>query len=136
MSSFHVSDLHINALLSWSRIHCPILTGNTRYDLTQSEDYWRVGAILRDCNNSSMDAHYDEEPLGYLPKTFNVSQLSAINIASACDCLAYQSCDYDGWEVSDGKKMLDQIKDVAIVLIPGYMAVWEIKEEYLTGATA
>lgn len=135
MSSFHVSDLHINALLSWSRIHRPILTGNTRYDLTQSEDYGRVGAILRDCNNASMDARYHDEPVGYLPKTFDVSQLSAINIVSACDCLAYQSCEYDGWETSDGKKMVDQIKDSATMLVPGYMRVWEIKKENLAGAT-
>ena len=137
MSAFHVSDLHINALLSWARIYCPtVTTKTTRFDLTQSEDFWRVGAILRECNNASMEARYGDEPQPYLPQKVRVTKLQPVNVVSACDCFDYQACEYDGWEQSDGKRIIDQIRGSAVHRIPGYEQVWEIREEFLKGATA
>ena len=137
MSAFHVNDTHINALLSWAIIHAPVIrTNSTRFDLSQSEDFWHVGAILRECNNASMEARYGDEPQPYLPKRLSVSKLQPINIVSACDCFDYQACEYKGWKESEGKRIIDQIRESAVHRIPGYEQVWEIQEEFLKGATA
>jgi hypothetical protein len=127
MSAFHVSDDHINILLSWARKHNPIVSaGNTRFDLTQSEDYWRVGAVLRDANNASMNARYGDEPESYLPKTVSVAHLQPINIVSGCNCFDYQACEYDGWESSGAKSVVDQIRDAATRRVAGYDQCWEL----------
>ena len=128
MSAFHVSDDHINILLSWARKHNPIVrVDHTRFDLTQSEDYWRVGAVLRDANNASMDARYGDKPEDFLPKTVSVAHLEAIDIVSGCDCFDYQACEYDGWESSGAKNAVDQIRNAASRKVPGYGRCWELR---------
>jgi hypothetical protein len=127
MSAFHVSDDHINILLSWARKHNPIVrVDHTRFDLTQSEDYWRVGAVLRDANNASMDARYGDKPEDYLPKTVSVAHLEAIDIVSGCDCFDYQACEYSGWESSGAKNAIDQIRNAASRSITGYGRRWQL----------
>jgi hypothetical protein len=127
MSAFHVSDDHINILLSWARKHNPIVrVDHTRFDLTQSEDYWRVGAVLRDANNASMDARYGDKPEDYLPKTVSVAHLEAIDIVSGCDCFDYQACEYSGWESSGAKNAIDQIRNAASRNITGYGRRWQL----------
>ena len=127
MSAFHVSDDHINILLSWARKHNPIVrVDHTRFDLTQSEDYWRVGAVLRDANNASMDARYGDAPQDFLPKTVSVAHLEAIDIVSGCDCFAYQACEYDGWDSSGAKNAIDEIRNAASRRVPGYGRYWEL----------
>jgi len=128
MSAFHVSDDHINILLSWSRKHNPIVrVDDVRFDLTQSEDYWRVGAVLRDANNASMHARYGDEPEDFLPKTVSVSHIEAIDIISGCDCFDYQACEYDGWKSSGAKNLIDDIRNVASRKIVGYGRCWELR---------
>jgi len=127
MSAFHVSDDHINILLSWARKHNPIVrVDHTRFDLTQSEDYWRVGAVLRDANNASMYARYGDKPEDYLPKTVSVAHLEAIDIVSGCDCFDYQACEYSGWESSGAKNAIDQIRNAASRSITGYGRRWQL----------
>ena len=127
MSAFHVSDDHINILLSWARKHNPIVrVDHTRFDLTQSEDYWRVGAVLRDANNASMDARYGDKPEDYLPKTVSVAHLEPIDIVSGCDCFDYQACEYSGWESSGAKNAIDQIRNAASRNITGYGRRWQL----------
>jgi hypothetical protein len=127
MSAFHVSDDHINILLSWARKHNPIVrVDHTRFDLTQSEDYWRVGAVLRDANNASMYARYGDKPEDYLPKTVSVAHLEAIDIVSGCDCFDYQACEYSGWESSGAKNAIDQIRNAASRNITGYGRRWQL----------
>ena len=129
MSAFHVSNDHINYLLSWARKNNPILrSSSTRYDISKSEDYWRVGVILREANNASMDARYGDEPVAYEAQNLYTA-LPAITIVAGCDCLAYQSCEYKGWESSDAKCLLDQIRDAAIRRVPGYEGHWELTQE-------
>jgi len=128
MSAFHVSDDHINILLSWARKHNPIVrVGDVRFDLTQSEDYWRVGAVLRDANNASMYARYGDKPEDFLPKTVSVAHLEAIDIVSGCDCFDYQACEYDGWKSSGAKDVIDQIRNAASRKVAGYGRCWELR---------
>lgn len=128
MSAFHVSDDHINILLSWARKHNPIVrVGDVRFDLTQSEDYWRVGAVLRDANNASMYARYGDQPEDFLPKTVSVAHLEAIDIVSGCDCFDYQACEYDGWKNSGAKDVIDQIRNAASRRVEGYGRFWELR---------
>jgi hypothetical protein len=128
MSAFHVSDDHINILLSWARKHNPIVrVGDVRFDLTQSEDYWRVGAVLRDANNASMYARYGDQPADFLPKTVSVAHLEAIDIVSGCDCFDYQACEYDGWKNSGAKDVTDQIRNAASRRVEGYGRFWELR---------
>jgi hypothetical protein len=128
MSAFHVSDDHINILLSWARKHNPIVrVGDVRFDLTQSEDYWRVGAVLRDANNASMYARYGDQPEDFLPKTVSVAHLEAIDIVSGCDCFDYQACEYDGWKNSGAKDVIDQIRNAASRKVEGYGRFWELR---------
>jgi len=100
---------------------------DVRFDLTQSEDYWRVGAVLRDANNASMHARYGDKPEDFLPKTVSVSHIEAIDIISGCDCFAYQACEYDGWESSGAKNLIDDIRNVASRKIVGYGRCWELR---------
>lgn len=128
MSAFHVSNDHINYLLSWARRNNPIVwSRDRRFDITQSEHYWRVGVILREANSASMKARYGDEPVEYQAE--NLLPLHAINIVAGCDCLAYQSNEYDGWEDSDAKYILDQIRSAAISRVPGYSDHWELTKE-------
>ncbi len=130
MSAFHVSNDHINYLLSWARRNNPIVhSSSARYDLTQSECYWRVGFMLREANNASMDARYGDEPVPY--EAQNLRALPAITVVAGCDCLAYQSCEYKGWEQSDAKRILDHIRDAAIRNVPGYEGHWELTTQRL-----
>jgi len=129
MSAFHVSNDHINYLLSWARRNNPIVySHDRRFDLSQSECYWRVGVILREANSASMDARYGDEPVMYEAENLYTA-LPAITIVAGCDCLAYQSCEYDGWEKSDAKRILDQIRDAAIRRVPGYEGHWELTKD-------
>lgn len=132
MSAYHVPDLHINALLSWALKSAPALHADgIQYDLTQPEDFARVGHILRVCNNASMDARYGDAPQGYLPNLVDVARLSPINIVSACSCFAYQACEFAGWEVSDGKQIIDQISAAALYRVPGYDQIRLIQDTHL-----
>ncbi len=52
--------------------------------------------------------------------------IDAITILKACDCLEYQSCEYDGWYQSTAYKIVSEIRKTAIKLLPTYSdAQWE-----------
>jgi len=134
MSSYHVSDTHINALLSWAKsTDTPVHINTKRLDLTKPKDFKYVGDILRDCNNASMTERYNDDPKEYTPKVVDVKRLLPINIVRACDCFGYQACEYKGWETSDGMRIIEQIKYAALTHIDGYDEVWSIDEDFLQG---
>lgn len=133
LSAFSVSDDHINILLSWARKYAPILYA-TAFDLKKKAEYAKVGAILRKANNASLEARYGNKPKSYLAKTVPVAHLYPINIVAGCNCFDYQVCEYDGWEKSDAKKIIDNIRDAAIRRVVGYDQFWELSllEEKVT----
>lgn len=119
MSAFIVSHDHIDALVTYA-----VTKGLTRRTPTEA------GQVLLAENAKSVAHRYNEgvsnEPTLYRHRTFT-KPLPAIAILKAVDCLAYQSCEHDGWESSDAKALLDTIRDTAIRAVPGYAeAQWEI----------
>lgn len=48
------------------------------------------------------------------------TDVPALVILKACNCLDYQSCEPDDWEQSPAYEILRRIKDAAIHALPGY----------------
>ena len=54
-----------------------------------------------------------------------------VQVAKACDCYAYQSCEHDEWETSEAKAFTDSLKESQWRRLPGYDAAeWGAPEVY------
>lgn len=49
-----------------------------------------------------------------------LSNITALTILKACDCLEYQSCETEDYEQTFAYKLLDKIRGAAIRALPGY----------------
>lgn len=49
-----------------------------------------------------------------------LSNVKAVTILKACDCLEYQSCETEDYEQTFAYKLLDRIRGAAIRALPGY----------------
>lgn len=129
MSAFQVSDRHIDALLTWvietPQYQAPRkVAGMTVYDQPDL-----IGQILVEANNNSVNSRYNDntEPHEYKFRHFK-RVLSPVEVIKACDCLAYQSCEFDGWKESKAAKILHDIREGAINMLDGYKsASWSIE---------
>lgn len=129
MSAFVVSDKHIDALLTWV-INTPDygvprkLAGMTVYDQPDL-----IGQILVDANNNSVNARYGRDQKAEYRFSRFPRTLKPVEVIKACDCLEYQSCEYEGWKASRARKMLNDIREGAINALEGMeQAAWEITE--------
>jgi hypothetical protein len=54
-----------------------------------------------------------------------------VQVAKACDCYDYQSCEHDEWETSEAKAFTDSLKESQWRRLPGYDdAEWGAPEVY------
>lgn len=136
MSAFVVTDYHINILVNWAanRHGCDAVSYYwNRAHRDVRHDTARIASVLYAENVRSVNARYKNcEPahgfkfrrmgLGYL-------KITPVQIIKACHCLAYQSCEADGWEDSEAKAILDGIEAAAVRSLPGYAdANWALQE--------
>lgn len=128
MSAFVVSDRHIDALLYWvintPRYDAPqVLDGMTVYDQPDL-----VGQLLVDANERSVSTRYDDEITSHEYKYRQFDRvLSPVEVIKACDCLAYQCCEFSDWKNTKAFRILNAIRESAINTLPEYKtSTWSI----------
>lgn len=142
----HIAELAIFAARSQESIHVPrvhmgehpdhayepeTLAAEYAYVLYQ-ENIKSVKARYPNCNDSELPGPIDRPDsiaIGYdqiaRPKVKDI-----VNILKMCDCLQYQSCETDEYELSKAYRLLSAIRSAAIRELPGYDgAPWEYWEE-------
>ena len=99
MSAYIVDKYHIDAILTAFKE-----TGRVLMDLD------RIGQILVNANFKSVNVRYGMKDKPYKYEFKAVKKYNAMQIYVACDCLNYQSCEYDGWKRSKAKRLLEKIR--------------------------
>jgi hypothetical protein len=155
MSAFIVGHDHIDALLTFAKLHrvsyyvpqaiCNV-PGGRRVDIT-SQTATEVGAILltenersvrhrySDCDPNDLPGTIGENAAGYRFREFG--ELHKLPKGKQCAwilngvrCLDYQSCEHDGWEGSLAHSILEAIQAAAIRALPHIEdAPWEINRK-------
>lgn len=134
MSSFLVSDFHVNTLVRWAEYH------GVRYyfraegaqSATWHEvaaDPQRVAELLHAANVRGVGARYGEDGdgPGFTYRRVIV-QPWPVQIVKACHCLAYQCCDAPEWDTTEACAVLEAIERQAVRKLPGYgSAAWELR---------
>jgi hypothetical protein len=135
MSAFIVNDNHISALVRWA------CRDNLRYYRRNADgvgvagNEQRIAQLLLDENIKSVNHRYNETTEQAIVYDAFATNLLPIEVIKACHCLAYQSCEHDGWEASEAKCILDSIEAAAIRRLPGYDAAkWEIQPKQVEPA--
>lgn len=97
MSAFIVSDLHIATIVrNYAKLvpglDLQVLADTLLAENIRSVNYrYKEDTPIEPCNiNDWGDATWDQ-------------------VLSLCDCLAYQSCEHPGWEISSAWNLLNQI---------------------------
>jgi len=121
MSAFIVNKKHIDYILSTKL--------NSKYDyppLTEKQ-LTKIGQILVNENFKSVNYRYHENFQPYKYNFQPVINFNPIQALKAIDCLDYQSCKHEGWKKSRAKRILEDIKDSLITMLPGYDDFhWEV----------
>lgn len=118
MSAFIVSDEHIASLVSFA----------VAKKLINSNEAQSAATTLLDANVTSVNVRYKENTTATIdywstPKKF----LTPVQAIKAAKCLDYQSCEFDGYESSTAKKLINQIINSALYKLDGYDdAKWAI----------
>ena len=130
MSAFIVTDTHINAIVTWaSYSQIKFTYGSPGWDATYEahRDEQATTELLYAANVLSVSYRYKlDDPVGDI--TYKPTGLfRPIEIIKLCNSLDYQSCEHPGWGDSLAKRLLDEIRRVAITKLPGYEeAPWSI----------
>lgn len=95
----------------------------------------RYAAILLAENVRSVRYRYPDDIGDYeeirisAREVLNTPSFKPVEILKLCASLNYQSCETDDWQTTKAYDLLQQIKDAAIQLLPGYEeARWSIYE--------
>lgn len=129
MSCFIVNPNHISALVRWAcRANISVYYGNPPRRLAIAGNEQETCDLLLAENTRSFNYRYGETVDETMVYDAFATSLRPIDVLKACDCLAYQSCEHDGWETSTAKVIVSAIKEAAIRELPGYdEAPWEIR---------
>lgn len=133
MSTFIVSDNHINAMLSWANMNCMdlvCLNDKTVLDFSIPEDLQKMAEVLSETNYHSVNTYYNDHDVleGNITFVFSYKMLSPVEIIKACQCYDYQCSDLSDYEDSDADRISKTIMNRAIAKLPGYAdAKWEIR---------
>lgn len=124
MSAFVVCEEHIHALL-YAAIHFDRYHGRDRMEKAD-----KIGQMLLNENCRSVAARYrgaDDSYFGRYQYRKPVKVPTIIGALKAIDCLEYQSCEHDGWNESEAKRFLEDLRKTLISTLPGYEdAPWAI----------
>ncbi len=130
MSAYVVSHTHISAIVRWAcRHNVSVYYSNPARSLKAGQEQ-EIAEILLAENVKSVNYRYKEEtPVDTIVYDAFATDLHAIDVIKACQCLEYQSCEHPGWDDSLAKKILDIIQRDAVRHLPGYdKAPWSIPD--------
>lgn len=155
MSAFIVSHDHIDALITFAKLHRVSYyvpqsvcnkPGGTRVDIT-GETVTEVGRILLTENERSVRHRYDDCAADNLPGTIGEDAASyrfrefgelyrlpagkkCAWILNACRCFDYQACETDDYRESLAHRIIEEIQAAAIRALPHIEdAPWEINRK-------
>jgi len=118
MSAFIVSNEHIASLVSFA-----VANNAFTADLAQT-----AATTLLDANITSVNVRYNEKNTATIDYASTPKKLlTPVQAIKAAKCLDYQSCEFDGYESSTAKKVINQIINSALYKLDGYNeAKWSI----------
>lgn len=134
MSAYIVSREHI-AYIAGAAIS-PLVDGvyynNKKLPRGDIDGALKAGRMLWEQNIKSVKHRYpgnDDLP-GPIGEDFNLREsdlfvfhkFEPVQVLKSIRCLAYQSCEDDGWNESEAKAFLDGLTAQAIAALPGYEA--------------
>lgn len=148
MSCFVVNDYHVSALVAWA-LRRELLPFGVSPDALAHE----LASANRAAYSERYAGRYDSDlsPFGGLDRLAGLDletgrDLAPVAIVKAADCLAYQACDWSGWDESEAAAHLAAIRAAALAMVnggrylpdvggrdlPGYdAAAWELAEPAL-----
>lgn len=148
MSAYVCSDAHIKALAIFAvrKVHGslnvdPRYVDGAKDIASRSPEVvaTRYAAMLLAENVRSVRRRYaddlgDYDEIQITPsEVLRPAAITPVVILKLCACLDYQSCESDDWQTTKAHALLQQIKDAAIRLLPGYEeAPWGIDDLTLT----
>ncbi len=110
MSAFIVTEKHIAALVGYY--------ARMRNFHDSCERLDEIGQLLWNENVQSVNFRYNETseapPFTYISAYSHSKLLPAISASKQAQCVAYQSCEHDGWEKSEAKEICDAIESHAL----------------------
>lgn len=145
MSAFIVSHDHIDALLTFAKLHrvsyyvpqrlCNV-PGGKRVDI-DSDTVTEVGRILLDENERSVRHRYRDDSETAESAAYRFREFTEIMtlpagkkcawILNACRCYDYQACETDDYRESLAHRIIEEIQAAAIRALPHIEdAPWEI----------
>lgn len=129
MSAFIVNNYHIDVLVNYAVFNRLYYCHNDKVvHCEKNPDV--IGQVLLAENYRSVNHRYEENDTAPSYKFRVLSKsFSAIQIIKACNCLEYQSCEHDEWKDSEAYKIVNSIREHAIINLKEYEdAQWEIPE--------
>jgi hypothetical protein len=116
---------------------------NGKWHHPKFEDRQMIGQLLWDTNIVSVKTRYNHikdikelpGPYGetfiykYSPTPRRIS-INPLQVIKTCKYYVYQTCEFEGWEDSEAKAIIDAIINIAITKLPGYEeAEWGAPKE-------
>ena len=122
MSAFICNTYHVCQLVAYAANH--------QHEKWDREKCQEVADILYRENFRSVNARYPGHQQEYPGITYRPSlcnPLSPVQFFKALDCLAYQSCEAEGWKESKAHELIEDMRYVGWHSLPGYEAAeWEL----------
>ena len=131
MSCYIAPDKHISAIIRWvcvNNLKAGWVTNPGRYLYQPGQEQEAVNH-LHAANVRSVNARYKEDtPLDGAVYDPAAPLLTPIDVIKACDGLAYQCDEWEGFEGSEAQALIRDIQRHAIQRLPGYDgAKWSIE---------
>lgn len=135
MSAFMVSKLHVDLIVKLA-LDGPRDAATRWYKPSYAADADKLGDILIQANLDSICARYPDiidnpdacpgptdqywhEPYVYADPGY---QPTIVEGLKAIACLAYQSCEFDGWEACEAHRFCQALESELIDKLPGFNA--------------
>lgn len=133
MSSFIVSKIHIDALLT-AGLYDSYSEGSLEWDYMgewkqlDASNASEIGRMLLRENHSSYDRFLYIHAIDYHFKPMSVATLDPISVINACNCYVYQSMDSPIWEISEAKSFVFALIKRMTSFICYHDDTWEIDD--------
>lgn len=126
MSSFMVSNRHLNALVNYaSHNDVSVIYNGVRTSVREEPN--AVFKILLAANRASMQTRYprdtDDHGAGYALRLSLPTDLGPLLIIKQAQCFDYQACEVDHYELGFAAAITRAIINTAISKLPGYDAL-------------
>lgn len=139
MSAFVVNEEHIRYLVNAGMSRSITKGYGLSWDYDEMEEGFgpdadehlnRIGAMLWQENYASVNHRYGESHDGwrlYSHKREPSRHFDPVQVLKAIACYEYQSCEHEGWKVSQARSFCEALRHAAISALPGYDAAsWAV----------